>query len=174
VKSFIAPGDPSAPGSGVNNQLNGTWGNRAATSYASNGFVFSVSGGFSSGGVTVANGDGGLARIPATFADGTSNTIVWVERFDVFGNSSANLSHSWSTDDQGSSVLAPGIFTYTLPTFGIPYAQVAGDRPNAFSASGIQVGLGDGSVRLVNSGISQQTWQNALFPADGNVLGSDW
>ncbi|OWK40761.1 DUF1559 domain-containing protein [Fimbriiglobus ruber] len=36
------------------------------------------------------------------------------------------------------------------------------------------VGLGDGSVRTVASGMSSTTWINACNPIDGNVLGSDW
>jgi prepilin-type N-terminal cleavage/methylation domain-containing protein len=36
------------------------------------------------------------------------------------------------------------------------------------------VGLGDGSVRTVSSGISVTTWINACIPDDGNPLGSDW
>jgi len=34
--------------------------------------------------------------------------------------------------------------------------------------------LMDGSVRLVTSAITQLTWQNAILPADGNALGTDW
>jgi len=36
------------------------------------------------------------------------------------------------------------------------------------------VGLGDGSARLVNSGISLATWDEAMNPSDGIPLGSDW
>ena len=36
------------------------------------------------------------------------------------------------------------------------------------------VALMDGSVRKVSATVSQQTWTNALNPADGQVLGSDW
>jgi hypothetical protein len=36
------------------------------------------------------------------------------------------------------------------------------------------VGLGDGSVRTVTSGISTATWLNACIPDSGNPLGSDW
>jgi len=39
---------------------------------------------------------------------------------------------------------------------------------------GINVGLGDGSVRMVSQGISVTTWFNATTPAGGEVLGSDW
>jgi hypothetical protein len=38
----------------------------------------------------------------------------------------------------------------------------------------MQVGLGDGSVRGVSSGVSVTTWTNACIPNDGNPLGSDW
>ena len=47
-------------------------------------------------------------------------------------------------------------------------------RVQGFSGSGIQVGLMDGSVRMVASGISQTTWARAIIPNDGLVLGSDW
>jgi hypothetical protein len=40
--------------------------------------------------------------------------------------------------------------------------------------SAMNVALADGSVRTVSGGISQSTWDNALQPRDGNVLGSDW
>jgi prepilin-type N-terminal cleavage/methylation domain-containing protein len=36
------------------------------------------------------------------------------------------------------------------------------------------VGLGDGSVRTVSSGISNTTWLTACTPDNGLVLGSDW
>jgi len=29
-------------------------------------------------------------------------------------------------------------------------------------------------VRLVSTNVSAATWANAVQPADGNVLGSDW
>jgi len=42
------------------------------------------------------------------------------------------------------------------------------------SAGGILVGLGDGSVRLVSTGISPATWSAAITPNDGLTLGNDW
>jgi len=47
-------------------------------------------------------------------------------------------------------------------------------RLQAFSAGGIIVGIGDGSVRSVSPGVSQTTWGRAVDPNDGGVLGSDW
>ena len=39
---------------------------------------------------------------------------------------------------------------------------------------GALVGLGDGSVRMVSTGISAQTWASAVSPNDGTPLGNDW
>ena len=39
---------------------------------------------------------------------------------------------------------------------------------------GMNVGMGDGSVRFLPQGISPTTWFFALTPSGGEVLGSDW
>jgi prepilin-type processing-associated H-X9-DG protein len=39
---------------------------------------------------------------------------------------------------------------------------------------GIQVGMGDGSVRSVQNSITPVTWYYACNPKDGMPLGSDW
>jgi prepilin-type N-terminal cleavage/methylation domain-containing protein len=38
----------------------------------------------------------------------------------------------------------------------------------------VQVGMGDGSARGVSSGVTAQSWFDAVCPADGTPLGSDW
>ena len=45
---------------------------------------------------------------------------------------------------------------------------------NGGHTGGVLVGLADGSVRLVSSGVTQRTWNAALTPAGGETLGSDW
>jgi prepilin-type N-terminal cleavage/methylation domain-containing protein len=47
-------------------------------------------------------------------------------------------------------------------------------RLQSFAVGGIQVGMGDGSVRTVSSGISNSTWGRAIDPSDGLPLGNDW
>ena len=44
----------------------------------------------------------------------------------------------------------------------------------AISSGGMLVGLMDGSVRTVATGISTNTLARAFVPNDGFVLGSDW
>jgi prepilin-type N-terminal cleavage/methylation domain-containing protein/prepilin-type processing-associated H-X9-DG protein len=41
-------------------------------------------------------------------------------------------------------------------------------------SGGIQVGMGDGSVRLVSNGVQPATWWAALTPNNGDPMGSDW
>jgi type II secretory pathway pseudopilin PulG len=38
----------------------------------------------------------------------------------------------------------------------------------------VLVGMGDGSVRIVSTGLSHDTWKAVLTPAGGEVLGDDW
>ncbi|HEY1189127.1 MAG TPA: DUF1559 domain-containing protein [Gemmata sp.] len=45
---------------------------------------------------------------------------------------------------------------------------------NSMHSGTVLAGLGDGSVRGINSSISLRTWNAALSPAGGEVLGSDW
>jgi prepilin-type N-terminal cleavage/methylation domain-containing protein len=52
--------------------------------------------------------------------------------------------------------------------------QCDGSLPQGFSSGGIQVLLGDGSVKTVNGGVSATTWGAALTPNGGEVLGNDW
>jgi prepilin-type N-terminal cleavage/methylation domain-containing protein len=44
----------------------------------------------------------------------------------------------------------------------------------ALTSAGVLVGMGDGSIRLVNSSVSLSTWQAAGTPQSGDILGSDW
>ncbi len=44
----------------------------------------------------------------------------------------------------------------------------------SYHSGGVNMLLGDGSVKFVTNGISQQTWQAASSPNGGEVLGNDW
>jgi prepilin-type N-terminal cleavage/methylation domain-containing protein len=177
IKTYISPADPTEP---PNGEID-TGSPRFGSSYAPNEWVFSPA--MNPPNVQIQQ-EAPFARIPTTFPDGQSNTIVFAEKYAVCGNSTSNVaSFYWGesggtcnrTGGQGGNGSIPGFYTLALPQ----------QKPNAFLncnpcqlqamfSGGIQVGLGDGSVRLVSSGVSQATWANAITPSDGNVLGSDW
>ena len=62
---------------------------------------------------------------------------------------------------------AVGIATGTPPT---------GSYAHSFGSAGLSVGMADGSVKQVGTGVSASTWNAALQPNDMGVytLGSDW
>jgi hypothetical protein len=181
IKTYISPADPTNPPSG----LIDTSSPRYGSSYAPNEAVF---------GVPVRGNSAPKASIPATFIDGTSNTILFAEKFAACGPTGSQSVFYWGETclDCGSpgnktgacnrlgsanSVGSPPMF-YTSLTI-VPQNKPAPANCNPCllqggSAGGIQVCLGDGSVRTVSYGISQLTWANAVNPADGQTLGSDW
>ena len=98
VKTYIAPGDGSAPADGK------TWGDRGATSYSSNWHAFG-------GGWGEDWQIGGKARIPASFPDGTSTTVAYVERYAICGTpgqeGAGNYAERiWGEDGQNCGPLA--------------------------------------------------------------------
>jgi hypothetical protein len=120
---------------------------------------------------------GGQASIPASFPDGTSNTIVFGERYtDCNGTQ-----YMWSMGSCGNPPTWPYYYNPAANylSLSLPQARPAAAQcdPNLLQApfsGGMLVGLGDGSVRLVSTGVSQYSWNLALNPADGQVFDSSW
>jgi prepilin-type N-terminal cleavage/methylation domain-containing protein len=168
IKTYVSPADPTAPANGMPD----TSSPRGGTSYAPNEYVFGGS------------GAAPTARIPATFRDGTSETIVFAEKNMICGTSTTNFAvFYWgetggACNRYGSSASGlgsvPSFNTLAAPQF-LPSATNCNPcMLQGSSSAGILVGLGDGSVRMVSSSISAATWSFAVQPADGNPLGSDW
>lgn len=66
-------------------------------------------------------------------------------------------------------------WAYALPFQNTPIKKLCIPQLlQSFSPGGINVGMGDGSVHLVASGVSNLTWGLAHDPQDGGVLGPDW
>jgi len=102
--------------------------------------------------------------------------------------------------DQGTIGSIPAVYSYSSPQNVFPLllpqinppaatAPPGGTNPaqysnvtawcnpcqvNSSTDGGILIATFDGSVHLLGQGISQLTWQNALLPNDGLVLGPDW
>jgi prepilin-type N-terminal cleavage/methylation domain-containing protein len=116
-----------------------------------------------------------LWALPTRFlsmTDGTSNTVL-------FGEGYANC------DTIGRIALYSWYYhAFGLDWYGQANQNLFQDRPavkdcdnwraQSGHRGGMNVGLADASVRVVNPGISLATWTNALLPADGQVLGPDW
>jgi type II secretory pathway pseudopilin PulG len=151
IPVYLNPMDKSAP---TNNRYKG-W--LATSSYAGNWMVFGHT-------------DGGTARIPQTFPDGTSNTIAFAERYQMCHGTPCAWGYS------SLYTWAPMFAFYNKGKFQNAPKQNDCNPvlPQSTDSAGIQVALGDGSARTVKQTISSETWWNATDPADGNPLGPDW
>jgi prepilin-type N-terminal cleavage/methylation domain-containing protein len=111
--------------------------------------------------------------------DGTSNTIFFTTGFDQCTQTWSSGSSSWSnTTDRrwdGYNTSDYG-YAFTSPPFQV--RPKTGDcqpyEAQTPYGSGILVGMGDGSVRMVSTGVSTTTWNAAMTPSGGETLGNDW
>jgi len=180
VKTYTNPSDPSDPQNGLFNDSG--WGNYGVTGYAAN---------FISMGYYL-NANQNMIMKMSNISDGLSNTIFMSEKTAVCVNQ-----NNYDTKIQGDanyySIWAYGrtawqewnpVFEYQITGAAsmfqlapITSGANATCDPRLASAprvSGILVGLGDGSVKFLSSGVSPTTWGYACTPAGGEVLGSDW
>jgi prepilin-type N-terminal cleavage/methylation domain-containing protein/prepilin-type processing-associated H-X9-DG protein len=231
-QAFLCPSDPSptSANGGVSLVTAGGAQVWAPGHYAANYLVF--------GDVPNCSTEG-AAKIPATFQDGTSNTIMFGEVYancgwltptgqDPMGNY-PSVSSPWndtnpawrpqfcnpfgyftSSNLVGQPGQAPTYGTYTQANVNPPGCALFQDRPdwrtkcgsnsipaNALVAGnttyggadngdtnykilqnphigGMNVTMGDGSVRSVNKTISQATWNAVCDPRDGGLIGADF
>jgi prepilin-type processing-associated H-X9-DG protein len=148
IATYVCPSDDTEPPQGVYKGL------LATANYAADWLVFKNGG----------------ASIPRSFPDGTSNTLMFAERYQVCGENPC----AWGYPE--INYWAPMFAYYSAAKFQVAPPQDRCDAALAQSIhpDGINVALGDGSVRLVANAISPQTWLYACTPDDGNPLGADW
>jgi prepilin-type N-terminal cleavage/methylation domain-containing protein len=174
IKTYLCPSDSSpSGGSGVNSGSGGLY----VSNYGGNYLVFG----------DPPNGSlEGAARIPASFPDGASNTILFAEKFGTC----AGTGSLWSdtNPDWRPAFCLPSRGGYSdtsqiTPTGYVPCPLFQADgygsscdikRAQALHGQVLNVGLADGSVRTVNNSVSPATWAAACDPRDGAPLGSDW
>ncbi|MBA4190409.1 MAG: prepilin-type cleavage/methylation domain-containing protein [Planctomycetaceae bacterium] len=168
VPAFQCPSDTTYTGSGP--VTNTGW---AGTSYGANASLF--------GSVNLNNSRMAQYTI-GNLPDGTSNTIAVAEQIAGCKNGTSNYARLWTVtwSDQSWNPeigFQTGDATWNQPPqTGVTVALANCDRARAqmLHTNAANTLLADGSVRTINSSISQITWQYALTPADGNVLGSNW
>jgi len=126
IKTYVAPADPTLPGN------NKTWGDRGATSYAANWHAFG-------GGWDEDWQVGGIASIPRSFPDGTSNTIGYFERYSICGPNGAStgskyVEHIWGEDGQNAGPVAHwqnrNVNVTFVPAWWVPIAGGISDHNN--------------------------------------------
>jgi prepilin-type N-terminal cleavage/methylation domain-containing protein/prepilin-type processing-associated H-X9-DG protein len=114
---------------------------------------------------------------PLSITDGTANTIFFTEQIFYCWNQTTNdwnelreADHSFFNGVDGGAPTGAASFPQFNPTIGTCTPKL----PSALHGGIINVGMCDGSVRVVSSGMSTTTWAAAVSPQTGDVLGSDW
>jgi prepilin-type N-terminal cleavage/methylation domain-containing protein len=160
IKTYLCPSD----GGNVPVQMwGGGW---AAGNYVANWQVFA----------DVPSWDTSITpRIPASFPDGTSNTILFAEKIARCADGYSPL---WGHGNWDYNWM-PAYMTWLDGSATTGFQVVPGPNCHHFKASsahtaGMNVGLGDGSVRFISQGMSPQTFYFASTPKGGETLGSDW
>jgi len=121
-------------------------------------------------------------RTIASFRDGTSNTVLFAERYsacpapaDASHGRTAWLGTTPTTAFDGYFAANDGNGT---PYISPPQDAPSGDLCNPYTTQSAHPGamnvvLADGSVRPVSPSITTAVWTNVIMPADGQSLG-DW
>jgi len=144
-------------------------------SYAANCQAFDY-GGYSSGSW---GGGVGYTSLGKTFRDGTSNTIMFTERYMRPAGYQNQVMYPGSPWQDGNRAvfarhgeeyngfqISPGPQGQVN---GTNWYQMQGGHPGS-----IQVGMADGSVRSVFAQVSSTTWYQACTPQGNEVLSPDW
>jgi prepilin-type N-terminal cleavage/methylation domain-containing protein len=181
VKTYRCPSDPSIGGNGTTNigQPTGATPSGklpATTSYAANGRAFGTN--FDPNTSLPGSGEG-YARIPATFSDGTSNTIIFAEKYGYCAVSNANNTGSLWYRNNWTSTWGPYFNVRLAGSLYRPQIQPVSTNceyrlPSSPHTGGIMVCMGDASTRFVSGSVSATTWWNACTPDGGEILGNDW
>jgi prepilin-type N-terminal cleavage/methylation domain-containing protein len=94
-----------------------------------------------------------------------------------YTSSSYTYSQTGSSSTYGYFYYHYDYTTYQLKPFEVKPTLAQGcdvGSAQALTSAGVLVAMGDGSTRLVNTGVSWNTWYAALTPNSGDILGNDW
>ena len=109
-------------------------------------------------------------RSLASITDGTSNTVIFGERFGIMNDGTANL---WCHGGWNWAYMP--IFgyngNYNLPQSTPTQAQSTPGYTQTPHTGVMQICMADGSVRGLSVNARQPTWQNVILPQDGNAIG---
>jgi prepilin-type processing-associated H-X9-DG protein len=184
IKVYLCPSDPSVGSDGV--LPKDGW---HGSTYAGNWLVFGKTNMAPQmrGGTRGSEWEGS-SRIPSSFADGTSNTLLFTEKLarcsqdgsqSCGPTSAGNMWARWDGLDYCASMFAGWIMGPNAMFQLQPRMPDSGGNCNPGVASsphtgGINASLADGSVRFVSSGVNPASWWQACTPANGEVMNSDW
>lgn len=151
IKSYFGPGDPTADPTADR------------TSYVANRLAHSS---------VIGN-----LRYPASFSDGTSQTVLFAEAYSVAHDrltlngreDDVKIDRNWWTDP----TWMPRKESISFQVMPRPN-EASAWLPQSHNSAGLQVALADRSVRAVLPNVTSATFYAACTPASDDILGNDW
>jgi prepilin-type N-terminal cleavage/methylation domain-containing protein/prepilin-type processing-associated H-X9-DG protein len=136
-------------------------------------------------------------QVPASISDGTSNTMFFTDVYAGGTYASSDQSLWWWDYNSFETPSTANGDCGSLGYFGPSFTPMITPSPSYCASTtiswgwggaasvcmcravsphtgGINVGMGDGSVRLLAQGLSPATWMAAVTPQGGDLLGPDW
>jgi prepilin-type N-terminal cleavage/methylation domain-containing protein len=185
-KLYLCPSDPSGVSS-MGMATGSDWGSGPTgvgipvTNYLANYQVFGY----------------GSPKVPSSFPDGASTTGLFYEGYGTprgYGNRAHN---PWGIDQDENRAICyfagrcasqnavPGTYSDSPPYDPVtnPWAKfqptpslatAVGHMTQSMHTPGINVLMGDASVKLVAPSVSLNTWSASITPAGKDVVGNDW
>jgi len=199
VKLYQCPSDPTMPPSGLSPNYS-DWG---ASSYGFNAMVFGrpaldASGNFSANSDTNWNN---YAKLPESMPDGTSKTIMFSDKYAACTGRNVGSTTDWNnvwarwdndlampvigmwringfpttnfSSNNGNSSGTINTLTDCLPLFN-PTMPCDPTRASSGHTAAINVGMCDGSVKMVGKNVSGASWWAAMTPNSKDLIGGDF
>jgi hypothetical protein len=116
-------------------------------------------------------------RFPASFTDGLSMTLFYAEAYSRTSErgGGGGASGEWTLPrrwwENPTWVPTPGAAPFQVRP---PLDAASYPVPQAFTPTGLQVALGDGSIRNVSPSVSRTTFYAACTPNGNDIPGGDW
>jgi prepilin-type N-terminal cleavage/methylation domain-containing protein len=158
---------PIPTGNGITNAAGVTNSNLWAPVFA----VANINLGFTAGGPVLTQGPSGnvitnYGSIYQYNTQTTSGTTVQISGTVPGTNLMAGASPAWNS--------VVNTYWDAPPQVGAIQSTCDKSRVQGFHTAAVLVGMGDGTVRLVNATVTQPSWYSAINPADGIPFDSSW
>jgi prepilin-type N-terminal cleavage/methylation domain-containing protein len=185
IPAYLCPSDPSRNGTSTQGQTTTgsahTW---KVSNYAANYFCF----GKPEATTVLDRLEAGRTNFSTRFLDGTSNIIMYTERYGTCGtsagvaNTATTLCNLWSDSNPtwrpmfcinnfqkhpDPATIAPYEPCAIFQVLPRTYHTCVPWQAQSCHPAGIQVGMGDGSVRFVRASMSTTIWAELCDPRDG-------
>jgi prepilin-type N-terminal cleavage/methylation domain-containing protein len=113
-------------------------------------------------------------RMPNSFSDGTSNTLMYATKYHHCGKTGGSRWADTNALDSPTAATFGGSMALWQKAPGQAACDPTAGTAVSFNLANIQVALVDASVRNVSANVTAVTWQAVHTPGAADIVGADW